>query len=296
MVRSPVKGGVGVAVLDTGQTNERLGYPADARLLIINADDFGMCHAINAATLRAFQDGVVSSTSLMAPCPWARHAMQLLKQHPEIPFAVHLTLIAEHPAYRWGPLTARDKVPSLLDESGCFYSNDRRAEFPVRAKLDEVELEFRAQIEAVLAAGLQPSHLDWHCLYDGGRADIFALTLALAREFGLALRVHGRDSAEAARRAGLLTNDHDVLDSYSLDTVDKAARYVQLLRELPPGLSEWAVHPSLGDAEAQAMEPKGWQVRKADFDFLVSREARDILDEEGIVLLDYRVLQQAASL
>lgn len=281
-------------MVDTRGTNERLGYPADARLLIVNADDFGMCHAINAATLRALQEGIVSSTSLMAPCPWARHAMGLLSAHPEIPFAVHLTLISEHPAYRWGPLAPRDKVPSLLDEAGCFYSNDRRAEFPARARLDEVELEFRAQIGAVLAAGLRPTHLDWHCLYDGGRDDIFALTLALAREFGLALRVHGRDAAEQARRAGLLTVDHDVLDSYSLDTAGKADRYAQLLRELPPGLSEWAVHPSLGDAEAQAVEPGAWQVRKTDFDFLISPAARAMLDEEGIMLIDYRVLQQAA--
>jgi predicted glycoside hydrolase/deacetylase ChbG (UPF0249 family) len=282
------------AAVDTRQTNERLGYPADARLLIINADDFGMCHAINAATLRAFETGIVSSTSLMVPCPWAPHAMQLLKEHPGIPFAVHLTLIAERPLYRWGPLAPKEMVPSLLDEAGCFYSNDRRAEFPVKANLDEVELEFRAQIGAVLAAGLQPTHLDWHCLYDGGREDIFELTLALAREFGLALRVQGRDSAEKARRAGLLTNDHDVLDSYKLSITDKAAQYAQLLRDLPPGLSEWAVHPSLGDAEAQAIEPASWQVRKTDFDFLISQEAREILDEEGIVLIDYRVLQQAA--
>jgi hypothetical protein len=283
-----------MTALDMSQTNERLGYPADARLLIINADDFGMCHAINAATLQALQAGVVSSTSLMAPCPWALHAMDLLKQHPEIPFAVHLTLIAEHPLYRWGPLAPKGQVPSLLDESGHFFNNDRRAEFPANARLDEVELEFRTQITTVLAAGLRPTHLDWHCLYDGGRDDIFELTLALAREFGLALRVHGRDSAAKARRAGLVTADHEVLDSYSLRTEGKAARYAQLLRDLPPGLSEWAVHTSLGDAEAQAMEPGSWPVRKADFDFLVSREARDILDEEGIVLIDYRALQQAA--
>src|SRR3954471_5083964 len=108
-----------MATPDTHQTNERLGYPADGRLLIINDDDFGMGPAINAATLRAFQEGIVSSTSLMAPCLWARHAMQRLKEHPEFPFAVHLTLISEHPLYRWGPLSPRDKVPSLLDESGC---------------------------------------------------------------------------------------------------------------------------------------------------------------------------------
>lgn len=279
---------------DGRPTNEILGYPADARLLLVNADDFGMCHSINVATMRALQEGIVTSTSLMAPCPWALHAMLLLKEHPEVPFAIHLTLIAEHTHYRWGPITSKDKVSTLLDEAGFFYSDARGREFLARANLDEIEAEFRAQIGVVLAAGLEPTHLDWHCLSDGGRPDIFDLTLSLAGEFGLALRAHARTSANKARRAGLPTSDHGVVDSYTVGLADKAARYTQLLRALPPGLSEWAVHVSLGDAEAQAMEPATWQVRKTDFDFLISPQARDVLTEEGIVLLDYRALQQAS--
>ncbi len=77
------------------QTNRLLGHPDDARLLIINADDFGMCHAINEAILRTLKEGVVSSTSLMAPCPWAPHAMRLLQEHPAIPFGVHLTVVCD---------------------------------------------------------------------------------------------------------------------------------------------------------------------------------------------------------
>ena len=82
------------------------------------------------------------------------------------------------------------------------------------------------------------------------------------------------------------------MDSFALGSVHKAARYAQLLHALPAGLSEWAVHPSLGNAEAQAMEPDTWRVRKADFDFLISPEAQDILVEEEIVLVDYRAIQQ----
>lgn len=277
---------------DERQTNGLLGHPADARLLIINADDFGMCHAINDATLRTLKEGVVSSTSVMAPCPWAPHAMHLLKENPDIPFGVHLTIICESISYRWGPLTAKGTVPSLIDEAGYFYSYARIPELLARAKLDEVEAEFQAQIEAVLAAHLTPTHLDWHCLRDGGRADIFEITRGLANEYGLALRIYDRPVAEQWQRAGFPTTDHDVLDSYALSTVDKSARYAQLLRALPAGLSEWAVHPSLGNAEAQAIEPDSWQVRKTDFDFLIAHEARAILDEEGIVLTDYRPLQQ----
>lgn len=274
------------------QTNLLLGHASDARLLIINADDFGMCHAVNEAIFRTLTEGIVSSTTLMVPCPWSPHAMQFLGDHPEISFGVHLTVVCDFSDYRWRPLGSGGAVPSLIDEAGYFFTYNDIPKLLAQARLDELELEFRAQIEAVLNAHLHPTHLDWHCLADGGRIDIFELTVGLAREYGLALRVHDRSLAERCQRLHLPTNDYDVLDSYHLETVDKSSRYIQLLRALPPGLSEWAVHPSLGDAEAQALEPDGWRIRKADLDFLTSDEAQSVLDDEGIVLLDYRALQK----
>jgi hypothetical protein len=137
--------------LHTGEANALLGYPADARLLIINADDFGLCHAINAAIVRSLRDGIVCSTTVMAPCPWALHALQALKSNPAIPFGIHLTVICDPVHYRWGPLTCREKVPSLVDETGYFYSFERMPEFLTQVRLGELEAEFRAQIERVLA-------------------------------------------------------------------------------------------------------------------------------------------------
>src|SRR6266705_793929 len=246
------------------QTNRMLGYPDDARLLIINADDFGRAHACNAGILRALTEGVVSSTTLMVPCPWALHAMQMLSDHPEISFGIHLTVISDVPLYRWVSLTSREKVPSLIDEAGFFYSYERIPEFLAQAKLFELEVEFRAQIEAVLANSLKPTHLDWHCLDDGGRADIFEITVKLAEAYGLAVRVFHRSTGVTLQQRGLPTNDHAVLDSYRLDLVEKSAWYARALRELPSGLSEWAVHPALGTPEMQAIEPESWQVRSTD--------------------------------
>jgi predicted glycoside hydrolase/deacetylase ChbG (UPF0249 family) len=271
--------------------NQLLDRPADARLLIVNADDFGMCHAANEAVSRAFADGLVTSTTVMAPCPWAEDAFRRLKARPDLPFGVHLTLVSEFPGYRWGPLASKRDVPSLVDERGKFVIYDRIPELAARAELAQVEREFRAQIEAVLAEELAPTHLDFHCLADGGRPDIFDLSVRLARKHGLALRVHGRDAAERLQGEGLPALDHPVLDSYQLGWENKADRFAELLRALPPGLSEWAVHPSLGDAEAQAIEPETWRIRRADFDFVTSPEARRIIAEEGIELLDYRALQ-----
>lgn len=272
-------------------TNAMLGYPDDARLLIVNCDDFGMSHAGNAATLLSLTEGLATSTSLMAPCPWAHHAMAMLRDHPEIPFGVHLTIVRDFDGYRWGPLASPERVPSLVDAGGYQWPDDRNAEMLARARIDEVEVEFRAQIDAVLAEGLRPTHLDFHCLPDGGRADIFALTVALAREYGLALRAHDAANAARLRDEGLPTVDHGVLDSYRLDPATKAETYATLLRELPPGLSEWAVHPSLGNDEARALEPETWRIRRGDYDFLVSPEARETVAAEGIVLLDYGALQ-----
>ena len=274
-----------------GQANRLLGYPVDARLLIINADDFGMCHAVNEAIFRVLKNGVLRSTTLMAPCPWALHAMHFLADHPEIPFGIHLTVISEWINYRWGPMTPKEKVPSLIDKAGYFYNFERMPEFLAQVRLDELEMEFRGQIEAVLAAGLRPTHLDWHSLRIGGRADVFDTMLRLAREYGLALRVAGRSWIEKVQSQGLPSNDYDFLDSYLLDPVDKSARYEQLLRELPAGLSEWAIHPGLDNSELLAIEPDGKHIRQTDYDFLMSQATQDIVREEGIILLDYQPLQ-----
>ena len=141
----------------TSRTNALLGYPPDARLLIVNADDFGMCHAINAATVRTLEAGLVRSTSVMVPCPWGAHALRLLRERPAVPFGVHLTAVCETAPYGWGPLTPKDRVPSLLDAGGRFYGAAQVPQLLARAQRTELELEFRAQIEAVLAAQLRPT-------------------------------------------------------------------------------------------------------------------------------------------
>lgn len=278
--------------LQSAGANELLGYPADARLLIINADDFGMCHSTNAAIVRSITEGAVCSTTLMVPCPWAPHAMRWLAEHPAVPFGVHLTAIGDSVDYRWRPLTGGDRVPSLIDETGYFYNFERMPEFFAQVRVDELEAEFRAQIETVLAANLTPTHLDWHSLRIARKPEIFDLMFTLAREYGLALRVRERPLIEGVQRQGLPANDHDFLDSYSLDTTEKLVLYSQLLRALPAGLSEWAVHPGLENAELRAIDPRGARMRQADLDCMVSASLREVIQQEGIILLSYKPLQE----
>jgi chitin disaccharide deacetylase len=275
---------------NTPRTNTLLGYPADARLLFVNADDFGMCHAVNVAIIRSLEEGIVGSCSVMIPCPWALHALAWLQEAPDVSFGVHLTSVSEQSAYRWGPTTCRAEVPSLVDETGYFYPESRIEEFLYQVDVTELEREYRAQIEHVFGAGLRPTHLDSHCAIHTRREEIFEMTLGLARQYGVPLRAYYRPFIEKMRRRGYPTNDHDLMDSYDLGTAGKAARYARMLRALPVGLSEWALHPGVGNAELRAVEPS-WRVRQSDLDFVVSQEARAIFQEEGIILMDYRALK-----
>ncbi len=271
---------------------ELLGYPSDAKLLLINADDFGMCHSINVATVDAMRNGIVTTTSLMACCPWAWGAMELLRDDSSLSFGVHLTLVNEMPGYRWGPVASKDAVQSLVNPVGFFYSHPEIPKLYAQAKLAEVEREFRAQIERVLGFGLKPTHLDWHCVLEGGRPDILELTLRLCDEHGLAMRVSDPDVRDVLIAAGKPANDTPIIDGYSLPVDEKNAIWAQKLCELPPGFHQWAAHVSLGDAEARAMEPTAWRVRKTDYDFFTSQEARTLVEEAGIVLVDYREIQR----
>ncbi|MFF2748334.1 polysaccharide deacetylase family protein [Kitasatospora sp. NPDC058048] len=278
--------------------NHLLGHPPDARLLLLNCDDLGLDESVNLAVVDAVRNGIAASCSLMTPCAAAPHALRLLRRHPEVPFGVHLTLVCESADRRWGPLAARDRVPSLLDASGGFFAPTPagRAALLARARLDDVEREFRAQIDAVAVAGLAPTHLDFHCLADGGREDVLDLTLALGAEYGLAVRVWLPPALARLRAQGLPVVDHGFLDSFTVPLDDKPAHYARLLAALPPGLTEWALHPGTADPRTDPNHhapEDGWRVRHTDHAFLVSPGARRLLTELGITVLGYRTLQEA---
>lgn len=274
------------------RSSELLGFPPEARVLIVNCDDLGMYPAINSAVFDAIDNGIAGSCSLMVPCPGAPDALRTLARRPEIPFGVHLTLVRDSAAHRWGPAAGRDRVPSLLDGRGELFTHTpaHREALLSQARVEEVEREFRAQIEVVMAAGLVPTHLDFHCLADAGRADLLDLAVGLAGEYGVAVRVWLDAGRARVRARGLPVVDNDFLDSFSLALDGKAERCARLLAELPPGLSEWAVHPGLGGPEVQDLDG-GWRVRRTDHAFLTSARARALLDEYGVTVIDYRTLQ-----
>src|SRR5712691_9735244 len=189
---------------------ERLGYPADAKLLIVHADDLGMAHSIDAATIKAFESGLVSSGSIMVPCPWLPEIAAYARSHPEADLGLHLTLTSEWTSYRWGPVLSKDRVASLLDKSGYFYLTESEAAAHLDVK--EAEAEVRAQIDRARAFGIQPTHLDSHMgtLYQSKA--LFEVLLRVARENKLPTRMSREFFANAPFLPALLGPTDVVID------------------------------------------------------------------------------------
>ena len=139
---------------------EKLGYPKDAKLLIIHADDIGVAHGENSATFKALQTGSVSSGSIMVPCPWLTEVAAYVKENPKADLGLHLTLTSEWKHYKWGPVTSTSSVPGLVNKNGFFYSS---VDSVVRsASPAEVEEELRNQVKKSIQMGIDPTHLDAH--------------------------------------------------------------------------------------------------------------------------------------
>src|SRR5829696_6201536 len=166
---------------------ERFGYPRDAKLLIVHADDLGMAHSVNTATMKAFETGLVNSGSIMVPCPWLPEIAVYARANPQADLGLHLTLTSEWTSFRWGPVMPKDRVTSLLDKDGYLYLTETEAASHADPK--EVELEITAQIARARALGIQPTHLDSHMgtLYQNKA--LFEVFLRVARSQKLPVRV-----------------------------------------------------------------------------------------------------------
>ena len=92
----------------TASLQERLGHPADARLLVIHADDLGMSHSVNRATFEALENGWITSASILVPCPWFPEVARWARAHPAADLGTICALNSEWTGFRWGPVGPRD--------------------------------------------------------------------------------------------------------------------------------------------------------------------------------------------
>lgn len=285
-----------------GQTRsiaQRLGYPADAKLVILHADDLAVAHSEDAASFEALDKNAVSSASIMVPCPWLTEVADYAKAHPDADLGLHLTLNSEWKTYRWGSVASSDKVPSLLDPAGTFYSTTAAA--AAHAKPDQAEAEIRAQVERALAVGIHPTHLDSHMGTLFATPELFAVYVKVAHEYHLpflAIKV----ADERAKLLSLLSPNDVVMDAVVIappnlqSAAERKAFYLNSLKTIEPGLTYFIVHLGHDDEELLAMmgqnEPFGSAWRQADFDAVTSPEFQQALRDNHITVIRWRDLQK----
>jgi chitin disaccharide deacetylase len=279
---------------------ERLGYPGNAKLLIIHADDLALSHSVDQASLAALAKGAVTTGSIMVPCPWFTEVAAYVREHPDVDLGLHLTLTSEWKSFRWGPLASRRDVIGLLDPMGYLWLDTPLV--MKSAKPAEVEMEIRAQIETALKAGIRPTHLDSHMATLFAPA-FFPVYVKLAREYGLpffALRI-----LTAAPALRSLIQDSDVIpDSYIMATESvKPERwgdyYLEAVRSLKPGLTEMIVHLGKDDAELQAITEGhpayGSAWRQRDFETVTGAEFRKALEENHVILVGWKEIKKLSA-
>lgn len=277
---------------------ERLGYGPAEKLLIINGDDTGMCHTANVATTDALEHGLLTSATIMVPCPWFPEIVDYAKAHPETGFGLHLVQTSEWMRYRWGPVAPRDQVPGLLDPDGYFWHETPQ----VYAKGTPAEalIESRAQIRKALAAGLDVTHLDSHMGVLQYLPAYLEVYLQLAVEFDLPVRMASQAAFEAggfpqwrsrfAEKGILFTDDfvHDIKYD-GADTV--RAAWMKSLSSLKPGVTEIFIHAGQPTEELKNITGS-WAVRTAEYEtFTHDAEMRALLEREGVRRIGYRVIR-----
>ena len=304
-------------------TAQRLGYDCEARLAIVNADDFGLCDEVNCAIIESLKHGAVSSASVMVPASRFSQAAEFARAHPATDIGVHLVLTSEwNSRNKWGPVLRRDAVPSLVDGEGHLWSHPGR--LFARARLREAEAELRAQVAKALAAGIDVSHVDSHMfVLHGWHRAYRDMYVRIAIDFGLPLRAARRAllvpmslrsmlssysrPARAMRRALLLrtgfasiVRDTERLGVLVPDYVavmglarcgEIETYWKALIEALPPGLTEIYCHPALPSAELLSYADD-MPERAADFRFFGSPAARALLSSANVKLIGHRLLRE----
>jgi predicted glycoside hydrolase/deacetylase ChbG (UPF0249 family) len=274
------------------------------RYVIIHADDAGMSHSVNRATIAAMEQGIVSSASIMVPCPWFKEIAAYAKAHPERDFGIHLTLNSEWENYRWGPVAGKQAVPSLVDAEGYLW--DSVPQVALSATAAEVESELRAQVQRALDFGVKVSHLDTHMGAVVSRPDLVEVYVKLGLEFDVPvffLRNLGAELPDEAIRArgALLMEQLDRRKLPVLDTMtqlytnatfeEKKAQYLQAIVDSPPGVQYLIIHCGYDDAELQAITSSN-KLRDTDRRVFMDPEFIAAVRASGVEVVSWKQLRE----
>lgn len=277
---------------------ERLGYKATDKILIINGDDTGMCHAANRATIECLEKGVMRSATIMVPCPWFPEIAAYAKQNSDKDFGIHLCHTSEWVKYRWGPVADRDQVPGLIDPDGYLWRGVE--DVYKNAKPEEALIEGRAQIKHALGAGIDVTHLDSHMGTLQLHPEYVKVYLQLAVEFNLPVRMASQETLarfgqtelrQQFAAKGILFPDYFVYDE--LKDLKKGVKpfWMNIVKNLKPGVTELYIHAALPTDESKGITGS-WSTRAEEYElFANDQDMKRLIEEEKIILISFRPIR-----
>ncbi|PCJ98009.1 MAG: hypothetical protein COA50_03510 [Flavobacteriaceae bacterium] len=277
--------------------SKKLGYQDSTKLLIIHADDAGLAHSENSATIQALEKGSVNSYSIMVPCPGFYEIANFAKNNPQFDNGIHLTLTCEWEHYKFGPVLPMTEVPSLVDEHGHFYKN--RELLKTNAVAEEVKKELEAQIEKALHFGLHPTHIDAHMYSVGSKPEFLQIYKDLGAKYSLPVFLNKQLIEMVGLDVASNINENDVLiDNLHIGTFTDFEKgklksyYDSVLDNLSSGVHILLIHVAFDDNEMRDItinHPNfGAEWRQIDFDYFTSNACATKLREHDIELITWR--------
>ena len=264
-------------------------------VLAIRVDDLGAFHSVNRACMDTYRNGITTSVEVMPVAAWFPEAVRLLRENPGVDVGLHLAITSEWENAKWHPLT---HCPSLTDANGYFYpmlfphsSYPGQAILQNKWKLEEIEQEFRAQIECGLKQIPQISHLSGHMLCTGFNKEVSEMVLRLAREYNLP----SIDRMDAPDKYNFTYVDYDGPKSTS---AEKETAFLKALDKLEPGKRYLFLdHPAYNDDEMKPIFHIGYEDvavdRQGVTDLLTSPRVKQAIADKGIRLVSINELTQS---
>jgi len=279
---------------------EKLGYPKDAKLLIIHADDAGFAHSADSAIMLAYLKGAINSASIMVTCPWFPEIAAFAKQHPEMDWGIHLSLTSEWKNYKWKGIAPSSETQSLLDKNGYLYESNTG--FAANAKVDEAEKEIRAQIEKAKAYGIKITHIDNHMGSILASPALMKMYQRIGTEYALPalvpvnyIRMLAPKLVPAIDTSGVIVDNF--IMAYAMTPANKWKNFYNYsLQNLKPGLNELIFHLGFNDDELRAVTVAhtdyGSAWRQQDYDYATSDEFKAEVKKAGVYLVTWGQIQK----
>ena len=283
---------------DFDEISQILGFNPTDKLLIIHADDLGLCESVNSATFESFKNRAISSASVMMTTDEINEVASFSNTNQNYDMGIHLTVTSEWKLHKWGGILNNEDIPSILNKKDHLYWNKRK--FTKNGKLDEIRKELQAQIDLGKSMGINPSHIDSHegaLFFD---PDIFKLYLDLAKENDLLAfvpiqaSVHFDENFKKPKHAIIIDQFHMLPEGINVSEIKDY--YFNVIKNLQPGLSQIIVH--LGKDEEELREitidhPNfDYRWRQLDFDVFNSIDFKDHLKKHNIKIINWKDLKK----